>query len=481
MTGPVVRPNLLFIMMDQLQASALGCYGNSVVQTPHLDALAASGVLFERYFVQQALCVPSRCSLFTGRYIHAHGHRNNDSMLRRGERHLGSQLRAAGYFTGYAGKNHFLPDDRGEEEFDVWRGSPNVARLRDPRPTAETLTGPPAPTPGNPWPTAFYRGRGTAPAAQDIDARATDAALQFLDQAAGPLPERDEPRPPFALVASFRGPHPPYGAPPEYYGRHRREDVAVPPAPPESIAGKPPWVAAFRRFNRYDEMTPADVQEIVGSYYDYITFLDDLVGRLLTRLDAHGVRQNTLIVFTADHGDSGGQFGYFEKHPFDFYDCLLHVPFLVSWPGVIPAGERRADLMEEVDVVPTVLDYCGAPVPENVQGRSYRGVAQGAEAGPRDAVFAEAHGPQGSVPAGSPYWYRRQAIADLPAPWPGAMVRTDDWKLCWRSSGLHELYDLRRDPHEHTNLAGRPEHKETQDALEQRLLTWLLETSQGAH
>ena len=155
------RPNLLFIMMDQLQARALGCYGNPVVQSPHLDALAASGVLFERYFVQQALCVPSRCSLFTGRYVHAHRHFHNDSLLRPDESHLGTLLRGAGYFTGYAGKNHLLPEGRGERDFDYWRGSANEqeARLRAPRKDVPVPPDPPAPTLEQPWPTSFYVGR----------------------------------------------------------------------------------------------------------------------------------------------------------------------------------------------------------------------------------------------------------------------------------------------------------------------------------
>jgi arylsulfatase len=312
------------------------------------------------------------------------------------------------------------------------------------------------------------------PAAQDRDALATDAALEILDQVAAQ--GKDESRRPFALTVSWRAPHTPYGAPPEYYGRHRREDVAVPPAPLSSIEGKPPWVGAFRRFYRYDEMAPEDVRESIASYYDLIAFMDDQVGRVLRRLDEHGLRRNTLIVFTADHGDFGGQFGLFEKHAFDFYDCLLHVPFLISLPGVIPAGERRSDLIEEVDALPTVLDYCAVPVPRGVQGRSYRAVAQGEAAGPRDAVFAEAYGPSGNVDPGTIYWYRRRAIAHLPSTSPGAMVRTGEWKLCWRPNGLNELYHLSTDPLEHTNLADRPEHQATRLGLEHRLLAWLLES-----
>ena len=474
----MARPNLLFVMMDQLQARALGYYGNPVVQTPHLDAVAASGVLFERFFVQQALCVPSRCSLFTGRYIHAHRHRGNDSLLRPDEPHLGSLLRAAGYRTGYSGKNHLLPDERGPEDFDFWRGWPNeqMVRLRELRRDDEVPPDPPTPTPERPWPTAFYVGRGRVPTAEDRDALATDAALEFIDQAANaPMSDAAGDRP-FALVVSYRGPHTPFAAPPEFYGRHRREDVPLPPAPPGCVEGKPPWVAAFRRFYRYDEMAPTDVREIVATYYDYIAFLDHEVGRLLRRLDEHGLRERTLVVFTADHGEFAGELGLFEKHAFDFYDCLLHAPLIVSWPGVIPANGRRHDLMEEIDVVPTVLDFCGISAPRGVQGQSFRRVAENGQVGPRDAVFAEACGPAGNVPAGSIHWYRLRAIADLPQTWPGVMVRTDDWKLCWRPNGLHELYDLRADPLEHTNLAGQPGHRETQHALEQRLLRWKVES-----
>ena len=224
------RPNVLFVMMDQLQARALGCYGNSVVQTPHLDALAASGTLCERYFVQQPLCVPSRCSLFTGRYVHAHRHRTNASFLRPEERHLGQILRDAGYYAGYSGKNHLLPQGRGPQDFDDWHGSANAEEGREWAESA-ARTGldptPPAGRPEDPWPTAFYVGSAKAPAAAHADARRTDAALGFLDAAAG----RPDPTRPWALVVSYSGPHVPFAVPAEFFGRHRREDVPIPPAP----------------------------------------------------------------------------------------------------------------------------------------------------------------------------------------------------------------------------------------------------------
>ncbi|HEU5316056.1 MAG TPA: sulfatase/phosphatase domain-containing protein, partial [Chloroflexota bacterium] len=129
------------------------------------------------------------------------------------------------------------------------------------------------------------------------------------------------------------------------------------------------------------------------------------------------------------------------------------------------------------DVVPTLLDYCGVAVPPDVQGQTFRGAAQGDRAGPRDAVFAEAYGPSGYVDPGTIYWYRRRAIEHLPSTSPGAMVRTGEWKLCWRPNGLHELYHLTTDPYEQTNVVERPEHQAVRRELEQRLLAWLLEST----
>ena len=467
-------------MMDQLQARALGCYGAATVQTPHLDALAASGTLFERFFVTQALCVPSRCSLFTGRYVHAHRHRNNMSFLRPDEQHLGSLLRAAGYRTGYSGKNHLLPRGRGEQDFDYWRGSDNQEEGAAWRESA-SRTGldptPPAGTPDDPWPTAFYVGSTSAPAAEHADARRTDAALAFLDQVAAAPDGR-----PFALIASYSGPHTPFAAPSEFYGRHPRGAVPIPPAPPGVMEGKPAHIAAYRRFYRYDEMTDDDRREIIGTYHDFVTFLDAEVGRLLRRLDAPGLRRDTLIVFTADHGEFAGELGLFEKHAPSFYDCLVHVPLIVSWPGAIPAGARRADLAEQVDVLPTILEYCGVEVPGDVQGLSARRVVAGEAPGQKDAVFAESCAP--AQPhrrrfsyggrTGTIYWYRTQFTKDLPVEGPGKMIRTADWKLCRRPSGMDELYDLRADPLEHTNLAGRAEYRDVQQELEGRLFAWMV-------
>lgn len=468
-------------MMDQLQARALGCYGNPVCQTPYLDGLAASGTLMERFFVTQALCVPSRCSLFTGRYVHAHRHRGNMSFLRENEEHLGTALRAAGYHTGYSGKNHLLPRGRGDRDFDFWRGSANQeedAAWRESAARTDVDPNPPQGTPDDPWPTAFYVGQSSAPAAEHTDARRTDAALEFLEEVGS---RRDRERP-FALVVSYSGPHTPFAAPPGYYGRHRRPAIPTPKAPPSAVQGKPPHIAAFRRFYRYDEMRPEDVQEIVATYYDFIGFLDAEVGRLLAKLDEHGLREHTLIVFTADHGEFAGELGLFEKHAPSFYDCLVHVPFIVSLPGVVPSGARRSDLMEQVDALPTALGYLGVPVPEGAQGVDYRGVLGGDASGPRDAVFAECCAPaephrrRGRIGGrtGTIYWYRNRAVKGLQPEGPGKMVRTQDWKLCWRPNGLNELYDLRRDPLEHTNLAGRGAYQGVQRDLQDRLLAWMV-------
>lgn len=522
-------------MMDQLQARALGCYGNPVAQTPHLDELASSGTLFERFFVTQPLCVPSRCSLFTGRYVHSHRHRNNSSFLREGEVHLGTALRQAGYYTGYAGKNHLLPRGRGERDFDYWCGSQNQEEEAAWRQSAQRTDVDPTPPPStkeDPWPTAFYVGQAKMPASRHLDALRTDDALAFLDrvaaartppgravwgtEAGGPghsgagARQPSGEAKPFALVVSYSGPHTPFAAPAPFYGRHKRSEVPVPPAPPAAVEGKPPHMAAYRRFYRYDQMRREDVQEIVGTYLDFVSFLDAEVGRLLARLDEHGLREDTLVVFTADHGEFAGELGLFEKNAASFYDCLVHVPFIVSWPGsarhagqaesagtsggetslsapaaiakkIIPTGARRADLMEQVDVLPTMLGYCGVPVPEAAQGLDYAPVVNGA-AGPRDAVFAEACAPaephrkreRVGGRTGTIYWYRTLATRGLLAEGPGKMVRTADWKLCWRPNGLNELYSLRDDPLEHTNLAGRGEHAGVQHELEQRIFAWMV-------
>ena len=416
---PAERPNLLILYPDQWRADALGCAGDPVVRTPHLDRLAREGLRCTHAFVANPVCTPSRASFMTGRYPHTTGVTHNEAPLPDGEVCFAELLVAAGYRTGYIGKWHldgaarpgFVPPER-RHGWQYWAAFNRGHRYYDGvyfRDTPEAL---PAP--------------GFEPDHQ------TDLAIGFLEEAAS---RREQP---FCLLVSWGPPHTPL-EPPE---RHR---ATYAPAAMPLPASVPPEVADRAR------------QERAG-YYGLCSALDDDVGRLLAALDRLDLAEDTLVLFTSDHGDSLGEHGLFRKTvP---YDEATQVPCLWRWPGQIPAGATTDALCHSVDIAPTLLALCGAGVPARAQGHDLSAVVLTGGAGPRRGVYLE-----GQVGKGNPAWWNGQApVHQLAEAW--RALRTPRHLIATNLAGdVHLLFDLRADPLAMENLAGRPELATQQEAL----------------
>ncbi len=471
------RPNILCVCTDQQRFDAVGAYGNPHIQTPTIDALARDGLLFEQCYVQSPVCAPARASLVTGRHVHAHGLWANGVAL---PAHLPLFPRAladAGYDCGLIGKLHLAAAFGGRTESRLDDGFRVFAWSHDPK----------HPSPENAyhrWLEArfpdLYAAAVAAPASgapSPFDAMPTEAhysrwvsetAIDFLRGRA----ERD-PAEPFFLWANFYDPHHPFVAPREYLDRY---DPAVLPAPigePDALASKPPIQAEASRdsyagFARgFSAYSPAELREAVRAYYAMVTLVDDETRRILDALAALGLADDTVVVFTSDHGEMLGDHRLMLKGPM-LYEPAVRVPLIVRWPGRLPAGTRCGEIVEWIDLCPTFLELAGLPPLPGNQGLSLLPLAHGEPDAPtRGWALCEYRD------SGHPY--------DPPVH--VTMLRRGHHKLnvyhgppATRRDRSGELYDLENDPDELRNLWDDPSATAVRADLEQFLLDVLVAT-----
>ncbi|VGO15093.1 Arylsulfatase [Pontiella desulfatans] len=467
----IKRPNLLFIMTDQHRFDALGANGNDVVQTSNLDALALSGANVQGYFTNAPVCVPSRCTLFTGRYPHSHCIRENYNFLEAGrEIHLFRVLKQAGYKIGYCGKNHLL-DAQEFENFDY------TGYMDDsPRATAETTLHEKYIANSEALGVPF--GKHKIWRTGLVHDEPKDASRAWLTaQAGAEFLKQQDGQDPFALCVSFKDPHVPHMALREYYDCIDQKQIKLYPSETddERALKARRWAIKRAAFHA-EEATAKDIRHYIAVYYAMIGWVDTQIGELLETLREQGLEQNTLIVFTSDHGDFNFEHGLAKKD-LVLVDSLLRVPLMVSWPGRIQPKTLNETFVEEVDIMPTLLELLEIETPVGVQGTSFAPLLRGETAMHKDAVFAEAC---------PPYLYNKypdyEAFAAAhggrdyaPFNVPGDFnksIREKDFRYTWYGTGEEELYDHRTDPHELNNLADDPAYADEKNRLKLRLLEW---------
>ncbi|MEK0084154.1 choline-sulfatase [Benzoatithermus flavus] len=426
------QPDIVMIMADQLTALALRAYGHPIVRSPHIDRLAAEGVVFENAYCNFPLCAPSRAALMSGRLATRIGAFDNAAEFAASIPTFAHGLRALGYRTCLSGKMHFVGPDQlhGFEErltTDIYPADFGWTPHWD------------APEERIDW---WYHNMmsvkqaGIAEATNQLD---FDDEVGF--QAERWLSERareGEGRRPFFLCVSFTHPHDPYAIREEYWNRYRESEIDLPRVPPL------PWETMdphSRRLTQVSDMgavtiTEEDVRRARHAYYGEISYVDDHVGRLMAALRRFGLARDTIVLFTADHGEMLGERGLWYK--MHFFEWALRVPLIVTAPGRF-APSRVASPVSLVDVMPTLLDLGG---------------------GTPDPVLA---GDGASLVP----WLEGRPVADRPvlaeytaegALAPILMVRDGKLKLIWSEADPPLLFDLARDPHELTNLAVDPAH-----------------------
>lgn len=444
-------PNIVWIIADDHAGGTLGIDGDPRRATPCLDRLAREGVRFTRAFCNAPICTASRQSFLTGRYPHATGVTLLATPLREETTTLAECLGRAGYATAAIGKMHFNSD--GRHGFDLRLDAPDWQRsLRaNPPPTRERR---------RPW-RPFQD-----PAAVWLNAAVEDSGLPddameasfFVRQAVEYL-RRNRGRP-FFLVVGFEEPHSPFHFPAGFPGRYRPDDFEAPPVDAEDRAQQP---LVFR------DLTTPEIRGIQAAYFSSLAFLDSKVGELLEAMDQLGLSENTIVVYLGDNGYMLGQHGRFEKHV--LYEPAVRVPFLLRWPGHLGGeGGRRVDeIVELVDLFPTMLDLCGVEPPPRLDGTSLAGLLRGTPgAKGRSYVFSEyPENEEAMIRSG-----RYKLIVGS-----GRRIRQDGYLSANPLPGYRErLFDLEADPGERTDLSGRPELAATQAELRTELWRRLVTT-----
>ena len=475
------RPNILLIMADQLRYDALGCYGNTQIHTPNIDSLALNGATFDNHFIQNPVCSPSRCTILTGRYPKNHGTRDNGIPLRDEELTFPQVLQANGYRTAAIGKMHFTTQFRPKvNEEDDWpedRYGFEVVHTTCDTKTGEYLDWLKAKSPRD---YEIVKMQGERKAKEDRASAAdkdTSGPPQVYPSDVNPeyhqsawiadrtidlINEADPDRPFFALC-SFVDPHHPFDPPASYSTMYDPDKLAPPVCQEGELDDKPPH---FRRHRtgrgfsneKYDyrRLSAHDWGEVKAAYYGMISLVDYNVGRILDALRQKGILDDTLILFTSDHGELMGDHGLLFKGPF-LYDCLIKAPMVVQWPGVVPKGARYAQLTEHVDIMPTILDYAGIRVPYGVQGMSMGPILRGDSGAGRAFALTEFN------------------CYD----W-GLNIKTitsRDYKLTYYAGErFGELYDRNADPDEFVNHWDDPDYADVKAELLKQLTDRIIET-----
>jgi arylsulfatase A-like enzyme len=440
--GPTKRPNVLLIMTDQHRKNAIGAYGNPVVKTPNLDALAATGVRFENCWVQHAACMPSRACIFTGRYPMAHRVRRNGVPLSEYETTMAHVFAENGYRTGGAGKFHFIPhypyrsplpmmethpgSYYGFQEFHLGedgRSGEHWVWIQRNHPEYHEV-------PDHKIPLELHNSHWSA-------SHTIDFVRRCVKQGE-----------PFFAFCSFVDPHHGYNPPSPYREMYREKDMPAPIRRDDELDDKPPKLKAEAKRR---EGVKNDVAYNRTQYYGEVTFIDDSIGRILKTLDELKVRDNTLIVFMADHGDMlGDHWLYFKGVA---YPQSASVPLIFNWSGRLKSGKVVEGIVQEIDVMPTILELVGLPAPAGVQGRSEAKVVT-----------------TNSTDTGQEYAYIEHAGSDY-------SLRSLKHRITvYPGHDYGELYDLERDPHEFVNRWDDARYADLKDGLTQKLLARIVDT-----
>jgi len=427
------QPNVLVVMYDQLTPSALGCYGNPVVRSPHIDALASSGVVFDAAYANSPLCSPARSCMMTGQLPSATGGYDNASYWPSTVPSVAHYLRAAGYRTVLTGKMHFVGPDQlhGFEErrtTDIYPA--DFGWTPDWRHPEERID----------W---WYHnmssvtGAGVAEVTNQLlyDDEVGHQAVRALHDIA----RQDDGRPFFA-VASFTHPHDPYVARQRYWDLYDGVDIPLPTVSAADVCGSDPHGERLASMCDRDNaaISDDDVRRARRAYLANVSYVDEWTGRLMDALGALELAEDTVVVLVSDHGDMLGERGHWYK--MSFFEGSCRIPLVIHAPGRWQAG-RVSEPVSLVDFLPTMLDLAGVSGQEPVDelaGASVLPLCDGSgEASPRTVVGE---------------YLGEGAVA------PMVMIRRGPWKFVHSPGDPDQLYDLAADPHELANLAADPAH-----------------------
>ncbi|MCH2662936.1 sulfatase-like hydrolase/transferase [bacterium] len=451
-------PNIILIMTDQQRWDTLSCLGFDHVLTPNIDRLARRGVAFSRAFAQGAVCGPSRNSIVSGQYVHTHGIYENEAWLTPDQPNWIERLRDGGYHTVNIGKMHTAPirlpcgfnhrtvvenknyrqghHGPDPDDYDLYLAQHGLKR--------------PACT--------YYSEISDWPDHLGATIWPHDEEL-FIDNCVGrwsvaSIHDHDFCKPLF-LWSGFAGPHDPYDIPESALDRYADIEIPDPVGWEGELDTKPPPQRLSMEGSEgrhspaaiwWSRATPERIRRMRKHYFANVSLIDDWVGEIVSEIERKGQLDNTVFVFTSDHGDCLGDHGLVYKFS-SHYDSVARVPLVFAGPGIQSLGEQDS-LVELIDLGPTLLDLVGLGKLDGAAGLSMRGLLGGKDQVLHETVFSE-HGPR-------------------------IMARSTNWKLVFYPGEEYgELYDLREDPNELYNLYAKQGHADNQHAIVERMMHWL--------
>ena len=434
-------PNILVIMVDELAAQCLPCYGHQVVKAPNIEKLAERGVVFDAAYCNSPICTPSRASFMAGRLCPDIGAYDNAAEFGASVPTIAHFMRSVGYDTTLCGKMHFIGPDQlhGFQErltTDIYPA--NFAWTAD---WSQPVTSP-SPSGASVRP-VLEAGPCQRSMQMDFDEEVAFKAQQKIYD----LARRPDDANPFFLVTSFTHPHPPFSAPQAFWDLYDPQDIDMPSVgriAPEDLDPASQYLYFGHRRNRY-AIDDEAVRRTRHAYYGMISYVDDLIGKVLQTLEDTGLDENTVIIFASDHGEMLGERGMWYK--MTMYEWSVRVPLIICGPA-IEAG-RRDEIVSLADLAPSFVEIGGGDpddIPVDLAGTSLWRLTR------------EGHDPR----------WPNIAISDYSAgaaPGPIRMVRKDRWKLVDVCGYAPLLFDLDADPDELTNLADDDAHKDTVAAL----------------
>jgi len=425
-------PNILCIMSDEHNATITGCYGNRLVRTPHLDGLAARGVTFDCAYTNSPLCVPARLAFTAGKYISRIGAWSNSCWLPSDDYpSLPRFMNAAGYESLLCGKQHYdrarrygFAEIGGNMNRSFKTGRGGRRKADDTRINTRSRDGRFA---------QFHPGDDSGILRHDR--RVTAGAIEFLSK-------RKRTDKPFFLFAGYLAPHFPLIVPERYWQPYKGR-VPMPVLPPGHVEAQPLNYHHLRRGFGVVETDPKIVRKGRELYYGLTQWLDDEIGKVLRALAKSDVAENTVVIYTTDHGENMGEHHLWWKNC--MFDHAARIPLIVSWPERWKGGQRRTGACSTVDIVQTIAELGGASLPDDWNGASLCRLLDDPKASWRDIAVSE--------------YYAHNIASGF------AMLRSGRYKYVYhtppdkRHPAERELYDLEADPGEFTNLASRPAHK----------------------
>lgn len=456
--------NVLVFMADHLRHDMLGCNGNSFIRTPNVDRLASEGITFANSFTPNPICVPARASLTTGGLPHrVTGTKNNSGRIPETRPRIAAHFSDAGYDSCAMGKLHYVPysppdqprllhgfqhaelhesgrilrqfDPYGEKKgledyhdylYDVgWGGYERSHGIgnNDPRATV------------SPLPPEHY-----------VDSWIATRTIDYLREHNANNPDQ-----PFFMFTSFPKPHPPYDPPEPYHKLYDPREVPPPFGDVSMLENRSPNLLKERYGRMINLLSPEGVQMSRARFMALVTFQDEMIGRVLKYLEESGLAENTIVLYTSDHGDLLGDFGSFYKT--NMLNGSVRVPLIMRMPGVIPAGVERDQLVGLEDILPTLTSLSGNPLSQKVDGMDLT-----------DVLIENSPGRDYYV------------SVSLESPWQVGMVCDGKRKYIYsEANGVEEFYNLEEDPDELNNLAGTETGRREMSGWRERLIAWCRE------